>query len=108
MDLRDILTNEMLLKKFKSQFELVNYAIRLAANMIYTGRDSRAKLDTTNKAMLILAEIATGKDQFDDIPEEVMLALKEPTKEYFKDSQRHEHGSGQNQERRKARRVLVD
>lgn len=106
MDLRDILTNEMLLKKFKSQFELVNYAIRLAANMIYTGRDSRAKLDTTNKAMLILAEIATGKDQFDDIPEEVLLAQKEPPKE-FKDSPRHEHGS-QNQERRKARRVLVD
>src|SRR5690349_5162878 len=68
MDLKDFLTNEKLAKKFKSQFELVNYAIKLAENMIRTGRDTRVKTDLQNRAMQILAEIANNKDQFDEIP----------------------------------------
>lgn len=67
MDLKDFLTNEKLTKKFKSQFELVNYAIKLAENMIKTGRDARVKTDLQNRAMQILAEIANNKDQFDEI-----------------------------------------
>jgi hypothetical protein len=70
MDLRELLTNEKISKRFKSQFDLVNYAIRLAENMISTGRDPRVKLDTQNRAMQILSEIANGKDVFDEIPEE--------------------------------------
>ena len=31
---KDPLTNEKIIKKFESQFDLVNYAIRLAENMI--------------------------------------------------------------------------
>lgn len=62
-----LLTNEEITKQFKSNFELVNYAIKLAENMIKTGRDSRVKSDVKNRAMLILAEIHEGKDQFDDI-----------------------------------------
>lgn len=62
-------TNEEISKKFKSSFDLVNYAIKLAKNMIETGRDSRVKMDTQNKATLILEEITQGKDQFDEIRE---------------------------------------
>ncbi len=59
------LTNEELRKRFDSQFELVNYAIRLAENMIKTGRDTRIKTDVHSKAFQILAEIREHKDSFD-------------------------------------------
>jgi DNA-directed RNA polymerase subunit omega len=62
-------TNENLSKKFKNNFELVNYAIQLAENMIKTGRDTRVRSDLQNRAMLILEEINEGKDQFDEIQE---------------------------------------
>lgn len=61
------LTNEKIIGKFDSSFELVNYAIKLAENMIKTGRDARVKSDVQNRAMLILEEIQEGKDQFDEI-----------------------------------------
>lgn len=61
------LTNEDVTKKFKSGFDLVNYAIRLAENMIRTGRDARVKSEIQNRAMLILEEIHEGKDHFDEI-----------------------------------------
>lgn len=61
------LTNENLSKKFKSNFELVNYAIKLAENMIETGRDARVKSEVQNRAMLILEEIKEGKDRFDEV-----------------------------------------
>lgn len=60
-------TNEKLSKKFKSNFELVNYAIQLADNMIKSGRDPRVKSHLQNRAMLILDEIIEGKDKFDEI-----------------------------------------
>lgn len=64
-------TNEELAKKFKNNFELVNYAISLAENMISTGRDARVRrADMQNRAMLILEEIREGKDQFDELPQE--------------------------------------
>ncbi len=62
-------TNEELSKKFKSNFDLVNYAIQLAENMIKTGRDTRVRSEIQNRAMLILEEISEGKDQFDEIQE---------------------------------------
>jgi hypothetical protein len=64
-------TNEKLSKKFKSNFELVSYAIKLAENMIKTGRDARVKSDVQNRAMLILEEISEGKDKFDEIEDHV-------------------------------------
>jgi len=72
MEKHDFLTNEKIIKKFKSQFELVNYAIKLAENMIRTGRDSRVKTESQNRAMQVLSEIAHNKDHFDDIPEELV------------------------------------
>ncbi len=67
MEKKSQLTNEDVTKKFKSSFELVNYAIKLAENMIRTGRNSRVKSDVQNRAMLILEEIQQGKDHFDDL-----------------------------------------
>lgn len=64
---KEQLTNEELRGKFKNNFDLVNYAILLAENMIKSGRDSRVKSDMQNRAMLILEEIREGKDQFDEI-----------------------------------------
>lgn len=67
MHQRNHLTNEKIRKKFDSQFDLVNYAISLATNMIHTGREGRVKSDTQNRATIILSEIINGKDQFDDV-----------------------------------------
>lgn len=63
------LTNEKLAKKFKSQFDLVNYAIKLAGNMIKSGRAARVRTPNQNRAYQILAEINLGLDRFDDIIE---------------------------------------
>ncbi len=69
MEKKTNFTNENLSKKFKSNFDLVNYAIQLAENMIESGRDARVKSEVQNRAMLILEEINEGKDQFDEIKE---------------------------------------
>lgn len=61
------LTNENITAKFKSSFELVIYAIKLAEDMIKTGRDARVKSEVQNRAMLILEEIREGKDHLDEI-----------------------------------------
>jgi hypothetical protein len=68
MDKED-LTNEELRGKFGNQFDLVNYAIRLADNMIKTGRGPRVKVDIDNPVIHVLAEIEAGKDQLDEIIE---------------------------------------
>lgn len=60
-------TNENLSAKFKNNFDLVNYAIKLAENMIHTGRETRVKSEVQNRAMLILEEIQEGKDYFDEV-----------------------------------------
>jgi len=70
------LTNESVNKKFKSNFELVNYAIKLAENMIKTGRDARVKSDIQNRAMLVLEEINEGKDRFDEVTEKPAVSVE--------------------------------
>lgn len=80
MDIIDNLTNEEISKKFTNQFDLVNYAIGLATNMIQTGRDPRVKMNTENPALLILEEIAEGKDEFVEIPKEETLIVTEEVK----------------------------
>lgn len=64
---KSTLTNESLRGKFQSNFELVNYAIRLAENMVKTGRAPRIQTEVENPAVQILEEITAGKDRFDDI-----------------------------------------
>jgi len=61
------LTNEKIRSKFDNQFDLVNYAIKLAVNMIKCHRESRVKIDSQNRAMIILAEIEEGKDSLDNV-----------------------------------------
>ncbi len=65
MDINENLTNEKISRKFDNQFDLVNYAIRLTAEMIMSGRASRVDLDTENPALHILEEISEGKDRLE-------------------------------------------
>lgn len=67
MEFKDQLTNEKIRKKFENQFDLVNYAIKLAENMILTGRDPRVKTDSYNRSLHVLSEIIHDKDRFDEI-----------------------------------------
>lgn len=99
-------TNEALRKKFKSQFELVSYAISLAENMIITGRDPRVKTDNQNRALQVLAEISAGKDIFEPV-------IPEQKKHDEKHENVHvtaESGSGHksSHERKRARKILVE
>lgn len=107
MDLKDFLTNEKLSKKFKSQFELVNYAIKLAENMIRTGRDPRVKIDVQNRAMQILAEIANNKDQFDEIP--VQESRENPPHENrLNGRESQQEMPHKSSERKKGRKILSE
>jgi len=58
---KDCLTNETLLKKFKSQFDLVRYAITLADDAVQAGRES-GKFLTQNLAFNILSDIDAGRE----------------------------------------------
>ena len=59
----DLLTTESLKVNAKSAFDLVNYAILLAKDMMATGRESRVHTSySQNTAYLILAEIGHHKD----------------------------------------------
>lgn len=91
MDLKEYITSEKVRKRFKSQFDMVNYAIKLAANMISTGRDCRVKTDSQSRAIQILNEILNNKDHFDEIletpPEEVLNHVDVKTK-LFEESEK--------------------
>lgn len=67
MEHKKSLTTEELSKKFKNQFEMVNYAIKLAEGMIRTGRASRVETDSQNPAQQVLEEIVAGEDTLEDI-----------------------------------------
>lgn len=68
VEFKDTLTSEQLLKRFKNQFELVRYAIQLAENTVRSGRETEVYTDSQNVAYQILAEIATNREQFAEIP----------------------------------------
>ncbi|MFT5319706.1 MAG: hypothetical protein ACI8RA_002988, partial [Chlamydiales bacterium] len=65
--IKNSLTIELLGKKFDSHFELVNYAIQLAKNIIVSGRECRVPTKVQNPAYWVLLEIASGKDKLEDI-----------------------------------------
>ncbi len=69
MDKKSNLTNEKVSAKFKSQFDLVGYAIELVNNMVKSGRAPRVKMEVQNPAVVALEEIVQGKDILDDLPE---------------------------------------
>lgn len=94
------ITNETLGGKFKSQFKLVNYAIKLAENMIHSGRAPRIKrIDIQNPAAIILEELIQGKDQLDVI-EEIKV---EQTEVYRKEEK---EPNNYKPERKKIRKLL--
>lgn len=101
MDLKDYITNEKVSKKFSSQFELVNYAIKLAANMIETGRDSRVKTDSQNRANQILCEILNNKDKFDEV-----IIYESPSEDRY--SKYEDSAPTKNVERKKSRKTLAE
>lgn len=106
MDLKDYLTNEKVCKKFKSQFELVNYAIKLAANMISTGRETRVKIDSQNRAMQVLNEILQDKDRFDEIIEPVENPAQETR--HLNHHEEQVSLAAKTTERKKNRKILAD
>jgi hypothetical protein len=65
--IRDSLTIEQLNREFKSNFELVNYAISIAKSIVTTGRDSRVPTDVKNPAYWALLEIEKGRDVLQDV-----------------------------------------
>jgi hypothetical protein len=110
MDQKKQITNELIRKKFTSQFDLVNYAISLAENMIRTGRDSRVKIDTQNRAMQVIAEIVTGNDQFDEVAAAPAVQVEEATFKTKSSEFRNmkETGKSRTADAKKARRAFED
>ena len=62
----EMLTNEHISKRFKSQFDLVNHAIGLAAYLIRAGHEARSIHDD-NLVLDVLEDIQYGRDQFMEI-----------------------------------------
>lgn len=103
---KESLTNEKIRAKFSSQFELVGYAIKLAENMIKTGRGSRVKTDSQNRAFQILAEIASNKDVLDDIPE---ASLGYATENFSKEPREFKEKEAKEMVKaKKPRKILMD
>lgn len=103
MDLKDYLTNEKIRKKFGNQFDLVNYAIKLAENMIITGRDPRVKTESQNRSLQVLTEILNGKDHLDDLLLE--LADEEEVKATIAEEEIEEEPKST--ERKKSRKAVA-
>lgn len=114
MELKDYLTNEKIRKKFTSQFDLVNYAIKLAANMIMTGWDSRVKIDSQNRAMQVMTEILHNKDHFDEIiiSEEVTNGAESyrnrMDERHQNNFEKMDDSTSKPKERKKNRKILLD
>lgn len=112
MEHQEDLTNEQIKKKFKSQFELVGYAIKLAENMIQTGRGPRVKSDSQNVAIHILDEINSGLDKFEDIPKEVKADPSDAIngRPYPRDGGQRDSNrdDSKNTERKRTRKILMD
>lgn len=66
---KDHFTSEYLAKRFINPFDLVNHAIKLAENMMLSGRPPRIRVETVglNPTSIILEEIYQEKDYLDDV-----------------------------------------
>jgi DNA-directed RNA polymerase subunit K/omega len=106
MEKRKPLTNESIKSKFKSQFELVNYAIKLAEQMIHSGRAPQVSIDNQNTAVIIIEEIEVGKDKMLDILPVSKEIIAEPQLANAVSSQDTSFPS-KPKEKKKARRILA-
>lgn len=66
MERKVSLTNEKVKMRFENQFDLVNYAIKIAKDMILAGRSPRVRSQTENTALIVLEEIVAGKDVWEN------------------------------------------
>lgn len=73
MNKHEHLTNERLRNLFDNQFELVNYAIKLAEYFIKSGKEPFAYQTNQNLATKILRIVESGKGRFRDLPDEKSL-----------------------------------
>lgn len=106
---KDNFTNEKLSRKFVSQFDLVNYAIRLAENMIKTGRDPRVKTGNRNRANQILAEIEQDKAYLDEIPEDFVAFEEVEQRRHHQAEERvASFASNKAAEKKRARKLLEE
>ncbi len=64
-DLKDYLTTEALVHSFKSQFDLVAQSIKIATNLVKTGRSVRVRTDVQNPAYNTLQEVL---NDYTDVP----------------------------------------
>lgn len=77
------LTNEEISKRYRSQFDLVNHAIRLASHLIQSGYEPSPAV-AENIVNDVLKDIETGRDAFafmdeedDEIEEEDVVEIEE-------------------------------
>jgi len=91
-------TNEKLSKRFKSNFELVNYAIHLAEDKIKAGRDT-AGIQQDNLVVSIISDLAAGRDVLRPV---VVAAV---TKEVIIEQVPEDNGAVV--ERKKAKRKII-
>lgn len=80
MESKEFLTNEVVSKKFKNQFDLVNYAIGLTSQLIKSGRAPRVHADSDNPAVVVIEELEAGKDHWEEViaePTQEVLAVRE-------------------------------
>ena len=101
----ELLTNESIRKKFKSQFELVNYAIKLSEQMIHSGRAPMVDTESENTAVIIIDEINEGKDIYDEALLVSKEVLKEP--ESVKSAAELVPAPAKTAEKKKTRRILA-
>lgn len=119
MDIENSLTNENIKSKFKSQFELVNYSILMAEQLIRSGRAPRVDIDNLNPAVVVVEEIEEGEDTLEPIaalPVESVqkeTSTKERISREKKEESSYEGKSSSKQkgdqpvEKRKTRRILT-
>lgn len=76
MNKHEHLTNERLRNMFENQFELVNYAIKLAEYFIKSGKEPFAYQTNQNLVTKILKIIESGKDRYREMPDEKTFIIE--------------------------------
>jgi len=63
IEYKDALTNELLLKRFRNQFDLVRFVIHRAQDFVHAGRELPQSIDLPeNLAYCLLAQVASGTE----------------------------------------------
>ncbi len=108
MEFQENLTNEKIKQRFTSQFELVGYAIKLADNMMKTGRGPRIAVESQNLAINVLAEINAGLDRFEDIPKETTHDYETNHRTYDRKEFQNQEPRAKNHEKKRTRKIFTD